>query len=111
MFGDGGINVTPMFVIMNTEVLESLPNDLEQIIMDSGTIWFDKFRELDDRDKLGAQQFVEENNHTLTLLTPAEIEVWYNLVKGPVHDAWIADCEAKGRPGQAVYDAALQLAK
>jgi len=111
VFGEGGINMTPMFVIMNTEKLNSLPPDLKQIVLDSGSIWYDRFSELDAADILGAQEYVEANNHTITYLTPEQIAVWYDLVKEPIHDAWIADCEAKGLPGQAVYDEALRLAQ
>jgi TRAP-type C4-dicarboxylate transport system substrate-binding protein len=109
VFGDGGVNMNTATVIMNTEVLEGLPNDLEKIIRNSGDIWLDKFTELTDQEIGAAQQIVEDNNHTVTRLSPSEIEAWYNLVKGPVHDQWIADCEAKGLPGQEVYDEALRL--
>jgi len=32
-------------------------------------------------------------------------------VKGPVHDQWMKDANAKGRPGKEVYDMALELIK
>jgi len=111
VFGDGGINITPMFDIMNTDVLNGLPPDLKDLMVNSGHYWFDKFNELDARDIAGSQAFCEENNHTFTYLTPAEIQVWYDMVKGTMHDSWIAECEAAGLPGQAVYDRALELAK
>ena len=110
VFGDGGINITPMFEIMNTDVLNSLPSDLRDILLNSGHYWFDKFNELDAADIARSQSYCEENNHTFTYLTPEEIQVWYELVKGPLHNAWIAECEAAGLPGQAVYDRALELA-
>lgn len=111
VFGEGGINMTPMYLIMNMDKLNSLPADLKQLVIDSGSVWFEKFSELDAADQVNAQTYVKENNHTMTYLTPEEIKVWYDLVKQPVHDAWIADCNAKGLPGQAVYDEALRLAK
>jgi len=110
IFGEGGIDMMPMYLIMNTEVLNSLPDDLKQLIIDSGSIWYEKFCELDAADLTNVISMCEENNHTFTYLTPEEIAAWYDLVKEPVHDAWIADCEADGLPGQAVYDATLQLA-
>ena len=111
VFGDGGINITPMFEIMNTEVLNGLPSDLQDLLLNSGHYWFDKFNELDAADIAGSIAFCEENNHTMTYLTPEEIKVWYDLVKAPLHDAWIAECEAAGLPGQEIYDRALELAQ
>jgi len=111
VFGNGGINITPMFDLMNTDVLNSLPPDLRDIMLNSSHYWFDKFNELDAADIAGAAAFCEENNHTMTELTPAEIEVWYNMVKDTIHADWIAECEAAGLPGQAVYDRALELAQ
>ena len=109
VFGDGGINMTPMFLIMNTKVLNSLPPDLKKILVDSGSIWYEKFKELDAGDQAKAQQNVKEWGHKMTYLTPEQIKVWYNLVKGPVHDQWIKDAEAKGRPGKDVYNKALKM--
>jgi TRAP-type C4-dicarboxylate transport system substrate-binding protein len=109
VFGDGGINMNLATIIMNTSVLKGLPADLQKIIVDSRPIYTEKFTELTNGEIAGAFKFCEDNHHTLTRLSPEEIKVWYNLVKGPVHDKWIADCEAKGLPGQAVYDEALRL--
>jgi TRAP-type C4-dicarboxylate transport system substrate-binding protein len=109
VFGDGGINMTPMFLIMNTKVLNSLPPDLKDLIIASGSIWYEKFKELDAADQAKAQKDVKEWGHKMTYLTPEQIKVWYNLVKGPVHDQWIKDAEAKGRPGKEVYKKAMKL--
>jgi TRAP-type C4-dicarboxylate transport system substrate-binding protein len=111
VFGEGGIDMMPMYLIMNTDVLNSLPSDLKQLIIDSGHIWYEKFCELDAADQLNVKKICEDKNHTFTYLTPEEIAVWYDLVKKPVHDKWIKDCADKGLPAQAVYDEALRLAK
>jgi hypothetical protein len=79
--------------------------------MDSGQYWFDKFYELDNADIAAAFAFCEDNDHTMTYLTPAEVAEWYDLVKAPIHDEWIAECEDAGLPGQDVYDRALELAQ
>jgi TRAP-type transport system periplasmic protein len=111
IFGDGGINMTPMFVIMNTKKLNKLPPDLKKLIMDSGSIWYNKFKEMDNADQVKSKQDAEGWGHKFTYLTPEQIKVWYDLVKGPIHDKWIQDAEAKGRPGKAVYKKALKLIK
>jgi len=109
VFGGGGINITPMFDIMNTDVLNSLPADLRDILVNSGHYWFDKFYELDAADIAAAAAFCVDNNHTMTVLTDAEVAVWRDAVKTQLIDAWIADCEAAGLPGQALYDRAVEL--
>jgi len=49
--------------------------------------------------------------HSFTYLTPEEIKVWYDLVKGKIHDKWIKDAEAKGLPGKVIYQEALNMIK
>ena len=44
-------------------------------------------------------------------LTPEQIKPWYDLVKDPIHNKWIKDCEAKKLPAQKVYTRALELTK
>lgn len=107
IFGGGGINMTPMYAIMNTEKLNSLPQNLQKILIDSGQVWFEKQKALDIQSMEQAMAMCE--GHTFTELTPQEIEVWYNTVKSDIHDSWIEECEASGLPGQKVYDRALQL--
>jgi TRAP-type C4-dicarboxylate transport system substrate-binding protein len=110
VFGGAGINNTPMFLIMNTEVLEGLPQDLQDIILGAKSVFFNKFVELDGESMAAAQAFCEGNNHTMTYLTAAEIAVWRDKVKAAIHDAWIAEAEDAGLPGQEVYDRCLELA-
>jgi TRAP-type C4-dicarboxylate transport system substrate-binding protein len=111
VFGDGGINVTPMFIVMNTKVLNSLPPDVQKILKDNAHVWYDVFRELDTGHIMLCQKLIKEWGHKTTNLTPDQVKVWYDLVKGPVHDKWIQDAEAKGLPGKDVYNKALQLIK
>ena len=109
IFGDDGINMNPMCIIMNNDVFNDLPPDVQGVIEDSAPIWHDMFLGAD----LGFQGFTMgmciDRGDSFVYLTPEEIGVWRDLVKGPVHDEWIAECEAAGLPGQAVYDRALEL--
>jgi hypothetical protein len=58
-----------------------------------------------------SKQDAEGWGHKFTYLTPEQIKVWYDLVKGPIHDKWIKEAEAKGLPGEKVYKKALKLIK
>jgi TRAP-type C4-dicarboxylate transport system substrate-binding protein len=109
VFGEGGINLTPMFLVMNTKKLNSLPPDVQKLLMDSSPIWHNTFRELDTAHIVLSVKLSQEWGHTFNYLSPEEIKVWYDLVKGPVHDKWIKDAEAKGLPGKEVYKKALDL--
>jgi TRAP-type C4-dicarboxylate transport system substrate-binding protein len=111
VFGDGGINMTPMFAIMNPKKFNSLPPDLQKILEKSGKVWTEEQKKLDFPLQKTAIDFCKEKNHTFTNLNPRQIRVWYNLVKKPIHDKWIADAEAKGLPGEKVYKETLRLIK
>jgi TRAP-type C4-dicarboxylate transport system substrate-binding protein len=107
VFGDGGINMTPMFVIVNKDFFNSLPKSLQKVLEDSGPKWLEFQRSWDDMCMEMAMAAVE--GHTMTYLSPAQIATWRDLVKAQIHDEWIADCEAAGLPGQDVYDRAMEL--
>jgi TRAP-type transport system periplasmic protein len=107
IFGNG-INSTPTFIIGNTEVINGLPADVQKLIRGNSDTWTKKFIELSDGESAAARKIVDSK--TATVLTPDEIKVWYDLVKQPIHDKWIADGKAKGLPAQAVYDEVLKLA-
>jgi len=112
IFGSGGagINNTPMYLLMNTAKLNSLPKDLQTLILDSGKVWVDKFSELDAADITNSMGFCTKNNHTMTYLTPQEVAVWRDATKTTINDAWIKEANAAGLPGQKVYDRCLELA-
>ena len=61
---------------------------------------------------LGFQKMTMGNakkmGHSFTYLSPAEVKAWYDLVKKPIHDKWIAEAEAKGLPAKAVYNETLK---
>jgi len=108
VFGSGGINMTPMFFIMNTKKFNSLPKDIQDLLKRSGDVWLQKHTEWDN---VSYNQAMEKTQgHTFINLTPDEIKVWYNLVKEPIHEKWIKECEDKGLPGRKVYEEALKLA-
>jgi TRAP-type C4-dicarboxylate transport system substrate-binding protein len=111
IFGDGGINMTPMFAIMNPKKFNSLSPDLQKLLEDSGKVWTQEMAKLDFPLQKTAVDFCKGKNHTITNLTPQQIQVWYDLVKQPIHDQWIKEAEAKGLPAQALYNETLGLIK
>jgi TRAP-type C4-dicarboxylate transport system substrate-binding protein len=110
VFG-AGINNTPMFLLMSTEVLESLPADLQTLITsdESRAAWYEAFKGYDDADIAASVGIAEAANDTFVNLTSSEIADWRAIIQEDVIDAWIADCEAAGLPGQAVYDRVMDM--
>lgn len=108
MFG-GGINFTPAFMCMSTDVLNGLPSDLQDLLRDTGSYWCEQFTIATAADIEASMAFCEENNHTFKYLTPAEIAEWRDVIQEDVINTWIDECEAAGLPGQAVYDRVMEL--
>ncbi len=110
VFGDDGINMTPMYIIMNNDVFNGLPADIQQIFLDSGQIWHDIFLEGDLAFQGVATGMCLDAGHTFTYLTPEEIAVWRDAIREPVIDKWEADCADAGlTSAEAIYDRALEL--
>jgi TRAP-type transport system periplasmic protein len=107
IFGEGGINMSPALIIMNNDVFDSLPSDMQNIVATSGSFFTEKLYALDGSLQADSIAQAEALNHNFVQLTSEEIAVWSSLVKQPVHNTWIATCEAIGLPGQAVYDDVL----
>ena len=108
LFGDGGINMTPLIVIVNNDVFASLAADLQNLIIDAGSFYADQFYALDAPVQAASIAQAEGWNQSFVRLTPDEIVVWHDLVKVPVHDQWVTTCAVNGLPGQALYDDTLQ---
>jgi TRAP-type C4-dicarboxylate transport system substrate-binding protein len=111
MVGEGGINMVPIGIIWNEEKWKSLPPDIQKKIMGVRSVFSKIFYAGD----IGLQKKTigdsKSFGHKFKYLTPDEVKVWYNLVKEPIHDRWIQEADAKGLPGKAVYNAALDMLK
>jgi TRAP-type C4-dicarboxylate transport system substrate-binding protein len=111
MFGDGGINMTPMGIIWNERSWNKLPADIQQKIAGVRSAYTEPFFAGDLGFQKKTMGDAKKFGHDFVYLTPDEIKVWYDLVKGPIHDKWIKEAESKGLPGKVVYDTVLQMIK
>jgi TRAP-type C4-dicarboxylate transport system substrate-binding protein len=107
-FGPGGINMTPMMLVMNTKALGDLPDDIREQVTSSGPIWEEMFYKMDLGMQKEGYDTCKKRGDAIYELTPEEIKAWYNLVKGPIHDKWIKVNASKGRPAQEIYDDLLK---
>ena len=108
IFGSGGINMTPMTLIINNDVMDNLPSDVQKVLRDSGSVFSDTFFTIDEGYSQSCIDRAKEWGHTFTELSDEELAVWYDLVKKSVHNKWIAAAEAKGLPAQPLYDDVLE---
>jgi TRAP-type C4-dicarboxylate transport system substrate-binding protein len=109
VFGDGGMSMNPVMLIMNPDVLHRLPADLQKIVLDCNSVWVNKFYELGDAQLANVYKKANEWGQTFDNLTPQEIKAWYDIVREPVHNKWMRDVEGRGLPGKVVYDRTLEL--
>ena len=94
---------------MNLDTWNSLPPDIQKLI--DGT--------LAEMEQAAARNETELDKgiHDLLAADPAhkvvdptadELALWYEVAQ-PIHQAWIADMEGKGLPGQAAYDKLTEI--
>jgi TRAP-type C4-dicarboxylate transport system substrate-binding protein len=109
--GDRALYTTMMIVAMNQDKYDALPEDLQAIIdAHSGSREAYQIGQImdqaDHRQILAIQS--GEQPGTITRLDSEETARW-QAVGQEVVDDWIAEADAKGLDGQALYDSATQL--
>lgn len=112
VFGEGGINITPVRMLMNLNTWKKLPRDIQAVFDDPEVrrFWTFTMWEIEEKETLDAAiEFCKKNNHVLYYLSPEEIAVWRNAVKKQIHDRWIKDAEGKGLPAAKIYSETVRL--
>jgi len=100
---------TTSYSVMNKEKFASLPADVQQKIDQlSGLHMAELHGKGWDGGAEVAWQKLAELNVKPTPISQAEAEKFKKAV-APLYDSWIADMEAKGLPGQEIYDEVLKL--
>lgn len=91
---------TAMFVVMNRNRWEALPEDLKKILTDVSEEWVAKHGEAWDKADEEGRAFVKSLNHETIPLPAEELKRWKDAVK-PVLDDYLAAMKEKGLPGEA----------
>ena len=94
--------------IMNKDVWEKLPPDIQKIIDELEPWVTAKTIESEHAESAEAQRVMKGLGHTMIKLTPDELKKWYEGAK-PVQEEWLAEGEKKGLPAKAVFDEAKKL--
>ncbi|MFZ5797305.1 MAG: TRAP transporter substrate-binding protein [Desulfobulbaceae bacterium] len=90
---------TAMFVVMNLDKWNALPDDLKKIFDEVSSEWIAKHGEAwDSLDKDGKEYALSLNNEIIAL-SPAENLRWVDAV-APVIDGFIKSTTEKGLPGE-----------
>ena len=106
-----GIFSGPDFVVMNLNLWNSLPTDIQKVFNKLSGAWGADFESKvwDEQDTKGRDSCVKAGNEISTL-PPKELERWKTHIK-PMWDKWVAGMEAKGLPGRKVLNEVLRLSE
>ncbi|MFC1861444.1 TRAP transporter substrate-binding protein [Chloroflexota bacterium] len=106
--------VSNFAIIMNKEKWNSLPPDIQKAIMDIGgkkgaVFAGNRSSGFGVKDEGLAMAKRDNQKFERISLDPGELERWKEIAGPPMWEKWVADMEAKGLPGQKIFDGALSL--
>ena len=106
--GEGGFGRVVTGYWMNKNTWNKLPPVTRRAIMDLKPWIEQEFIELFDKMDKEAENKARKMGDKVIDLTPEEVEIWKKVAQ-PVHEQWIQEMEAQGKPGKAVYEEIKRL--
>ena len=100
---------TPIMVLMRQESYDNLPDDLKAVI--DNNIGLEKsvaVAKKIDEATAEAKKAVLDAGNEIYEISDAEKANWIEIVK-PVYQIWIDEMNAKGQPGQEMFDAIMAI--
>ena len=101
--------VPQCFVIMNSDKWNSLPPDIQKVIMDLSPWASETVCNSIKGEELSVQKQSLGLGHTIYKPTPEELKLW-DVVFSTGAEKWITEQEARGMPARKLHDDARQLA-
>jgi len=106
--GDAGFGLAMYGWWMNMDTWNKLPPEAQKAFIDLQP-WVEQEdlklnTQLIERGRAAARKM----GHSIIKLTPEEGELWVKATV-PIREKWVADHEAKGLPGKAIYEEAQRL--
>jgi TRAP-type transport system periplasmic protein len=98
-----GIDAGMDQLIMNKDKWNKLPADIQKIVEEASAWYQEETIKMDMAEIQKAMNVCKEAKHTITYLTVQELKAWHDAAV-PIHQQWIADNEAKGKPAKAIYE-------
>jgi TRAP-type C4-dicarboxylate transport system substrate-binding protein len=108
ILGGSGASMGMGTMIMNLDTFNSLPADIQQIILEEGEWYQQQMHALDAEMLPMIMGKVEAAGNTVYEVTPEEFQLWQEAFAF-THENWIAETEAQGWPGREVYDEVMRL--
>jgi len=107
-----GINMGQTQVVMNLDVWNKLPSDIQQVFEDLSLWATETIREQAETAANGAaKEAMIKEGHTIITLTSDEEQLWRDAA-APIIESYLSGLEAKGyTSAKAIYQEALALAK
>ena len=99
---------TAMFVVMNKQKYESLPDDVKKVFDEVGEEWVAVHGKIWDEADEAGRQFVTDLGKTIHRLPAEEEAKWVEAVE-PIIQEYITATEEKGVPGQKAVDTIREL--
>ncbi len=90
---------TSMFVVMNLDKWNVLPEDVKTIFTETSAAWIDKHGEVWDHADVEGKEYTKSQENAFIVLDDAECARWTEAVK-PIIAAYVETVEAKGLPGE-----------
>lgn len=106
--GGAGFGMQMQCMFMNIDAWNKLPDDIQKIIMDLQPWIQDEVIKVDTAEQERGIAQAKEMGHKMIYLTPEEIQLW-TAATAPARDKWVAEMEAKGLPGKAIFEEAKRL--
>lgn len=98
------------FVQMNWDYWNSLPADLQKIVMEVSDAHNVKVGKAVDESEAVCAGVLKDTGGEIYTLPPDEEARWLNALQ-PMLGEWVAQIDAKGMPGQKILDEVMEVAK
>jgi len=110
LFGDGSGGAAPIGFVVNMKMWNNLSPDIQKIIVDVYD-WANEEGLKYDVDLVeNAIAQIKKDKHTVTVLSPSEIQPWLDWAK-PANDKLLAELESKGWPAKKIYEGFQKVIK
>ena len=103
-----GIDAGMDQLIINKDKWNKLPAGIQKIFEEESAWYQEETIKMDMTEIQKAMNVAKDAKHTISYLTAEELKMWADAA-APVHQEWITDNEAKGKPAKAIYEEMKKL--
>jgi TRAP-type C4-dicarboxylate transport system substrate-binding protein len=95
-------------LVMNPDSWNRLPPDIQKIFNDQDAPYTQARQDYESQTNQVNLQKIQGKGITILSFSPEDMKYFEEAAK-PIHQAWIKDATAKGKPAQALYDKLQEL--